>query len=336
MKKYLLFTLVCTIFPYMMITGCKNSERIPSSEKDILNLSMRVNDETIRLKPTIVFMSDFGSTEAVAICHQMMKRIDSSIEIIDFNHNINSFNVDHGSILLERSRDFVNGTVFMAVVDPGVGTERLPIILKTRKKELYFVGPNNGVFTDVANLFGIDSVSEILPKKVNPKWSGWTFDGRDLYSPAAAMIAASRGSAVKFISKEMKESDLVKINIKNRVRIQADSIKAKIVAIDEPYGNIWTQVKIADLKKIGIKEGDYLTINISKTKSILKIKWVRSFGNVPAGADLAYLDSRNGIGSGYFSLGVNTGDFRQKHSLAIGDFITISKFKEKIEKQPYF
>jgi hypothetical protein len=336
MKKYLLFTAVFMIFSCLSVTGCKNFENIPSSEKDIIKLSMRVNDETIRLKPTIVFMSDFGSTEAVAICHQMMKRIDSSIEIIDFNHNINSFNVDHGSILLERSRDFVDGTVFMAVVDPGVGTERLPIILKTKKKELFFVGPNNGVFTDVANLFGIDSVYEIAPKKVNPKWAGWTFDGRDLYSPAAAMIASSRGAAIKFISKELKESDFIKINTKNRVSVLTNNIKAKVVAIDEPYGNIWTQVRIEDLKKIGIKEGDYLTIIINKKKSILKIKWVRSFGNVPAGADLAYLDSRNGIGSGYFSLGVNTGDFRQKHSLAIGEFITISKFKEKIEKGLYY
>jgi S-adenosylmethionine hydrolase len=335
MGKYLLFSFYI-ILSCLLLSGCKKSENVPSSENDIVKLAMRVNDETIRLKPTIVFMSDFGSTEAVAICHQMMKRIDSSIEIINFNHNINTFNVDHGSILLERSRDFVNGTVFMAVVDPGVGTKRLPVILKTKKKELYFVGPNNGVFTDVANIFGVDSLYEIIPKKVNPKWSGWTFDGRDLYSPAAAMIASSRGAAVKFISKELKESDFVKINIRNRVRILNGSIVAKVVAIDEPYGNIWTQVKIEDLKKIGLKEGDFLTITINKTQVILKIKWVRSFGNVVAGADLAYLDSRNGMGSGYFSLGVNTGDFRQKHQLNIGDFITVKKFREKIDSNLYY
>jgi S-adenosyl-L-methionine hydrolase (adenosine-forming) len=305
--------------------GCKDSGGIPSSEKDIMKLAQRVNDDAERMNPTVVFMSDFGDTEAVAICHQMMKRIDGAIEIINFNHNVNTFNVDHGSILLERSRDFVNGTVFMAVVDPGVGTQRRPIILKTKKKGLYFIGPNNGVFTDVADIFGIDSVNEIIPKKVNPNWSGWTFDGRDLYSPAAAMVALSRGAAVRHITKRMDVSDFIKIKTEDRVKLFSDAIIAKIVAIDEPYGNVWTQVKPSDLKKIGLKEGDELMITVLKTKTKLKMKWVHAFGNVPSGADLAYLDSRAGLGSGYFSLGVNTGDFRQKHRLGPGDFIRISK-----------
>ena len=113
--------------------GCKDSSGVLSSDKDIMKLAQRVNDDTNRMNPTVVFMSDFGDTEAVAICHQMKKRIDSSLEIIDFNHNVNTFNIDHASILLERSRDFVNGTVFMAVVDPGVGTHRRPLILKTKR-----------------------------------------------------------------------------------------------------------------------------------------------------------------------------------------------------------
>jgi S-adenosylmethionine hydrolase len=326
MVKTNIYVIILTLATLSLaFAGCKDSGGIPSSEKDIIKLAQRVNDDTDRMNPTIVFMSDFGDTEAVAICHQMMKRIDNALEIIDFNHNVNTFNVDHGSILLERSRDFVNGTVFLAVIDPGVGTHRRPIILKTKKKGLYFVGPNNGVFTDVADLLGIDSVNEIIPKKVNPNWSGWTFDGRDLYSPAAAMVALSRGAAIIHITKKMDESHFVKINTKDRVKLFRDVIMAKVVAIDEPYGNVWTQVKPSDLKKIGLKEGDELIITIVKSKTKLKMKWVRTFGNVPSGADLAYLDSRVGLGSGYFSLGVNTGDFRQKHQLGSGDFIRISK-----------
>lgn len=307
------------------LAGCGLFDGTPTSERDIMKLARRVNDDSAKQRPTVVFMSDFGNTEAVAICHQMMQRVAPGIEIIDFNHTINPFNAEHASILLGRSRDFVDGTVFMAVIDPGVGTQRQPIILKTKKRVLYFVGPNNGIFTDVANLYGVDSVHEIIPRMVNPQWSGWTFDGRDLYSPAAAMVALSKGAAIVHIAKKMNGSNMKRIDTENRVRVSNGSIRAKIVAIDEPYGNLWTQVRPADLRRIGAKEGSLLDISIVKSRRTLRIRWVHTFAKVPAGEDLAYLDSRGGIGSGYFSLGVNTGDFRQKHHVGMGDFIIIAK-----------
>ncbi len=300
-----------------------------SSVEKFEMMQMNVVDNTkISSKPTVVWMSDFGDTDAVGTCEQMVKRCCSEIDFIRFNNNINQFGIEHGSIVLQRSKDFQDGTVFCGVVDPGVGTTRKPIILKSKKRDFFFIGPNNGLFTDVAELFGIDSLWEIIPEKGNPNWKGFTFDGRDLYAPVAGMMAILKDDGLDLLAKKIDIVDFVKLNTDQRVnKIQdgSDGLKLKVVAIDEPFGNLWTCGNAADFESIGIKKGDEIIIQISSTKERILVKWVHAFGDVSYHERLAYLDSRNGIGNGFFAIAINQGSFRNEYKIMPGDFIEIYK-----------
>jgi len=292
-------------------------------QKKLLEIHERIISHKTNSIPTIAFMSDFGNTDAVATCHQMIKRVDFNIDVVDFNHNVNQFNIEHASVLLQRSKDFLDGTVFCCVVDPGVGTTRKPIILTTKSRNFIFIGPNNGIFTDVSELYGIDEIYEISPKRVNPNWSGFTFDGRDLYAPAAGIVASIGKDILHLIGFKINISECIKLNTSLRVQMNHSVITAKILAIDEPFGNIWTGILSNDLEKIGIQKGDLL--NIELKNQTLQFHWKHAFGDVEYKENVAYLDSRNGIGNGFFALGINQGDFRKIYNVHNGDFIKISK-----------
>lgn len=276
-------------------------------------------------KPLVVFLSDFGNTDAVATCKQAIYRVNQSIQIIDFNHNISPFNIAHASLILERSKDFPCDTVFLAVVDPGVGTDRLPIIVKAGNK--YFVGPNNGIFSKVIDVIGLESAFAIIPTNVNKNWTKLTFDGRDLYAPAAAMIANSKGRCIRKIGLEIEVGSLIKLPFEVlNPTITEEFIKSNIIAFDEPFGNVWTNIEEHHLKGISGKMLN-LTIfsNQNEIKINLSIPIVSAFAEVSYYEPLAYFDSRHGLKKGYLALALNSGDFRKRYNLNSTDYIIIEK-----------
>src|SRR5688572_16653582 len=141
--------------------------------------------------PTIVFMSDFGTIDdSVAICKGVMIGIEAEARIIDITHEVRPFSIlDAARFLSGTARHFGPGTVFVVVVDPGVGSVRKAIIVKSRKAQ-YFVLPDNGLITLVEQMDGIEGVREIT----NTKWMlgaalSSTFHGRDIFAPVAAHLA---------------------------------------------------------------------------------------------------------------------------------------------------
>src|SRR5437773_12278548 len=143
-------------------------------------------------RPTIVFMTDFGTAnDAVAICKAVMVGIAPAARIMDITPQVTPFSIEEAARFLEAvSPYYPAGTVFVAVVDPGVGTSRKAIIVKSKKAQ-FFVLPNNGLITPVMDRDGLDSAREIA----NPNWMiqsaiSSTFHGRDVFSPAAAHLAA--------------------------------------------------------------------------------------------------------------------------------------------------
>jgi hypothetical protein len=142
-------------------------------------------------KPLIVFMTDFGTLDdAVAICKGVMKGIAPEAEIIDLTHEVTPFSISEGARLLARPAQYYPvGTIFLTVIDPGVGTSRKSIVVKTKRGQ-YFVLPDNGLVTQVVDRDGLAGIREIT----NPNWllagsSSSTFHGRDVYSPVAAHLA---------------------------------------------------------------------------------------------------------------------------------------------------
>src|ERR1700741_1830682 len=143
-------------------------------------------------KPTIVFMTDFGTAnDAVAICRAVMFGIAPDARITDITHQVTPFQIEEASrFLFGVTPYYPEGTVFLAVVDPGVGTSRKAVIVKSQKGQ-FFVLPDNGLITPVLERDGFDSGREIT----NTAWMlqsvvSSTFHGRDIFSPAAAHLAA--------------------------------------------------------------------------------------------------------------------------------------------------
>src|SRR2546422_2026935 len=141
--------------------------------------------------PTIVFMTDFGTAnDSVAICKAVIIGIAPGVRIMDITHQVTPFSIEEGAgFLAGVSPYYPSGTIFLAVVDPGVGTSRKAVVVKTKKGQ-FFVLPNNGLITPVLDRDGLDAAREIT----NTSWMltpavSSTFHGRDIFSPAAAHLA---------------------------------------------------------------------------------------------------------------------------------------------------
>src|SRR5499427_3832120 len=146
---------------------------------------------TTQAQPAIVFMTDFGTAnDAVAICKAVMIGIAPEARIMDITHQVTPFSIEEGARFLAGVTPYYPaGTVFVVVIDPGVGTSRKAVIVKTKKGQ-YFVLPDNGLITPVLDRDGLEAAHEIT----NQTWMissavSSTFHGRDIFSPAGAHLA---------------------------------------------------------------------------------------------------------------------------------------------------
>ena len=254
-------------------------------------------------RPLIVFMSDFGELDdAVAICKGVMKTIAPDAEIIDLTHQVTAYSISDGSRLLVRtSQYYPAGTVFVTVIDPGVGTSRKSIVLKTRRGQ-YFVQPDNGLITQVAERDGVEAIREIT----NPQWelvgsSSSTFHGRDVYSPVGAHLA--RGDDWTQLGPVLTKYTRLEVP---QASVDAKGIRGLVVALDGPYGNLVTNIDRDTFDRLGYQLGDTVRVAVGTTE--LSVPYQRTFGEVAAGSALLYIDSR-----GLVSLAVNLGNFAEKY-----------------------
>ena len=257
-------------------------------------------------KPLIVFMTDYGMRDdAVAICKGVIKTLAPDAEVIDLTHDVTPYSISEGARLLGRtSAYYPAGTIFLTVIDPGVGTSRRSIIVKTKRGQ-YFVLPDNGLITLVVERDGIDGIREIT----NPNWalagsSSSTFHGRDIYSPAAAHL--QRGDDWKDAGPELKSATRLDIP---RVTVDSTGIQGQVVALDGPFGNLVTNIEGQDLVKLGYHVGD--TVRVKLSGSEYSVPFVTTFAAVPVGKPLLFIDSR-----GLASLAINQGNFASKHGIS--------------------
>jgi S-adenosylmethionine hydrolase len=257
-------------------------------------------------KPTIVFMTDFGTAnDAVAICKAVMLGITPDARIMDITHQVTPFSIEEGARFLSGVTPYYPaGTVFVVVVDPGVGTSRKAVIVKTKKAQ-YFVLPDNGLISPVVDRDGLDSAREIT----NPGWMigdkvSSTFHGRDIFSPAGAHLAA--GWDYTLAGPEV--TDLVRLTPKTAT-VTDKGIDGQIIALDDPFGSLISDIQGDDFKKLGYAVGDKVTVQLDKKPFTLP--YAKTFMDVPVGEPLLYQDSRGRIG-----LAINQGNFSQVHKIA--------------------
>ena len=256
--------------------------------------------------PTIVFMTDFGvANDAVAICKGVMWSITPDLRIVDLTHQVTPYSIlDGARFLVGASPYYPSGTVFVTVIDPGVGSTRKAVVVKSKRGQ-YFVPPDNGLITLVQDRDGIEGAREIT----NPSWMrgeaiSSTFHGRDIFSPVGAHLA--QGEDWSEVGPELEVKNLVRLNIPV-ARKDEKGIAGEIIALDDPFGSLISNIEGKDFLSLGYSWGGKVRVTLGERQMILP--FVKTFSDVPVGEPLLYIDSR-----GYLGLAVNQRDFAQTYN----------------------
>jgi S-adenosylmethionine hydrolase len=251
--------------------------------------------------PTVVFMTDFGTVDdSVNICKGVMYAIMPQVRIVDLTHQVTPFSILDGARFLYGATPYYPaGTVFIVVIDPGVGTARKAVVAKSGRGQ-YFVLPDNGLLTLVQQRDGIEEVREIT----NPAWMigsklSSTFHGRDIFSPVGAHL--TRGDDWTQVGRELSVKDLVRLPLQ-ATKVDERGLTAEVIATDGPFGNLVTNIDAEDFFKLGYERGQNVPVTIGEQK--LTVPFVKTFGDVPLNKPLLYIDSR-----GHLGLAVNQNNF---------------------------
>jgi S-adenosylmethionine hydrolase len=264
---------------------------------------------------TIGFMTDFDvKDDAVGICKAVMEGVAPGVRIIDITQQVTPFDIEEGARFLAGSAPyFAKDAVFVVVVDPTVGSKRKAIIARSRVGQ-FFVLPDNGLLTLVADRDGIVAAREIT----NPAWMigaalSSTFHGRDIFSPAGAHLA--RGDDWTTAGPPLDVSKLVRLDI-HSATIDATGLHGKVLGVDGPFGNLVLNVPAETFARLGYALGDSVPVTLGG--NAYRFPLVKTFSDVAVGAPLFYIDSR-----GRLSLGINQRNFSETYKIAPGTELVI-------------
>ncbi len=267
-------------------------------------------------QPVLVLQSDFGTLDgAVASMKGVAVGVSPDIRIYDLTHQIPPFNIWQAALRLVQTAEYwPSGTVFVSVVDPGVGTDRRSVVLKTKSGH-YFVTPDNGTLTFVAPRLGIAAVREI-DEAVNRRKDSeksFTFHGRDVYAFTAARLAAGVISFEQ-VGRELP-AEVVTI-AHEQARHDAGVVYGNVQTHDGTYGNIWTNIDRETFGKLELRIGDPVRISVLHDDKVvldLTLPFVTTFGAVAVGKPLLYMNSLDSV-----SLAINQGNFAEHYQVGSG------------------
>ena len=274
----------------------------------------------------LVFQSDFGLKDgAVSAMKGVAMGVSSELKLYDVTHEIPAYNIWEASYRLVQTAPYwPAGTVFVSVVDPGVGTNRKSVVLLTKSGH-YFVTPDNGTLTLVAEQLGIQEIREIDEANNRRKNSNesYTFHGRDVYAFTAARLA----SKVITLDKVGPKLPATVVSIPYKKALFTNGkVQGGIPILDVQYGNVWTNIDKEVFNKSGLKTGDDIKVLIFNDKIKIfegVVKYVNTFGDVKEGENMGYFNSLLN-----FSLGINMGSFSEKYKVYSGGDWSIELMKK--------
>ena len=264
----------------------------------------------------LVFQSDFGQKDgAVAAMKGVALGVSPTLKLVDLTHEIPAFNVWEAAYRLVQTMPyFPKGTVFVSICDPGVGTDRRSVVALTKSGH-YVVTPDNGTLTFVAEELGIAALRQIDEATNRRRGSAesYTFHGRDVYAFTGARLAAK---AISFAQVgPLLTGDAVRIPFEH-ARLDGRTLRGSIPVLDVQYGNVWSNIPKTLVGKAGLTRGDTLTVRIYNGSTSVfsgKARFVHTFGDVPEGEVVAYLNSLLNL-----SVAINLGDFAKTHRVGSG------------------
>jgi len=264
----------------------------------------------MKRKLLITLLSDFGLRDPyVAEMKAVILSICPDASIIDISHEIEKYDVRMGAYTLTRAAPyFPKGTIHVAVVDPGVGTERKPIIVEA--KRCFYVGPDNGLLMLSAQKEGVIHIYEVTNRKYMLKTVSKTFHGRDIFSPAAAYLA----KGVQALDFGPEVSNPFVPSFTKPLAFDRE-IHGELIHVDG-FGNIVTNVTEECLMAMDIKEGVRLSVTLKDIEVLAKL--CSAYGDVPADSPLMVIGS-----GGFLEVAVNQGDAVQTFGIKTGDRVIL-------------
>ncbi|MGX2973627.1 SAM hydrolase/SAM-dependent halogenase family protein [Ursidibacter arcticus] len=279
-----------------------------------------VSSEQTFAKNALVLQTDFSLKDgAVSAMQGVAFGVDRDLKMFNLTHEIPAYNIWEAAYRLYQTATYwPQGTVFVSVVDPGVGTDRKSVVLKTKTGH-YFVTPDNGTLTLVAEHLGIDAVRQIdeQTNRLEGSEKSYTFHGRDVYAYTGARLASGK---IRFeeVGQEL-EAKVVEIAYQ-RPTLEDGVLKGNIPVLDIQYGNIWTNISDTLLEQSGIKKDGRVCVEISeKVGEEVKVRYSgampykSSFGDVETGRPLMYLNSLLNV-----SFALNMDSFADKYKIKSG------------------
>jgi S-adenosylmethionine hydrolase len=261
--------------------------------------------------PTITLLTDFGLKDSyVAQMKAVILSICPKATVVDISHQVERHNLRMGAFILASAAPyFPNGTIHVAVVDPGVGGKRRPIMIETNRS--FYVGPDNGLLLLAAKSDGIREVYHIVEKRFMAEQISTTFHGRDIFAPVAAHLA----NGVEPSRIGIAITDYVLPDY-SQAKIEGRAVDCEVVHIDR-FGNVVTNLHSKDLGKTVMRYG--ASFKLKHEGKLVGLKLCRTYSDVEVGTLLALIGSH-----GFLEIAVNQGSAAKRLEVAQGSKLKLS------------
>lgn len=260
----------------------------------------------------ITFLTDFGlEDDFVGTCHGVMKRVAPEVEIIDLTHGIEPQSILQGALVLANTVPFLPEAVHLAVVDPGVGSERRALALRAGGR--FFVGPDNGLLIPAAEKAGgVEAAHEISNPEYVLEPVSATFHGRDVFAPAAAYLAS--GTELAQLGTAVEPDSLIRLELP-QPEISQRRIRAQCLYVDR-FGNMQLNLNRGHLERCGVEPGQQVEIEHAGDRWYAVA--ARTFADARPGEIILYEDAYNNV-----ALAISGGNAAQTFNVSAGDDLRI-------------
>ncbi len=277
----------------------------------------------------LVFQSDFGTCDgAVSAMYGVAYCVDENLKVFNLTHEIPQFNIWEASYRLIQTVEFwPAGTVFVSVVDPGVGSGRKSVVVLTEGGQ-YIVTPDNGSLTHIKRILGIKEAREIdesVNRLANSQESH-TFHGRDVYAYTGARLASDT-ITYEQVGPSINVNEIVELPI-IEAKLSDNSIKGSIDVQDIRFGSLWTNIPRTLFSTLGLKHGDAVDVIVENSTRVFyrnHVVFMKSFADAYIGEPLVYVNSLD-----YMALAINQGSFAKAYGVETGTEWSITL--QKVQK----
>lgn len=265
----------------------------------------------------LVFQTDFGLDDgAISAMEGVSFGVSLDLNIRHLTHNIPQYNIFDASYRLYQAINYwPEGTVFVSVVDPGVGSSRKSVVAKTVTGQ-YIVTPNNGTLTHINKFVGITELREISERTNRLEHSelSYTFHGRDVYAYTGARLASDTID-MEGVGPKMELDEVVQLELFGCKEIE-NGVMGQVDILDVRFGSLWTSIPYEEFKKCGFEFGDTVLVTIYNRDKVAytgQIVYGRSFADVPVSSPIIYMNSAYHI-----AVAINQGSFAKAYGIGVG------------------